>query len=922
MPVFLYLLPLLLLLLVFGLAVICSDAAALVPNVEHPTNCIESERVALFYFKKNIIDPYNNLSSWVGHACCSWHGVQCDNTTGNIVGLALGQQGSVIFHLQGGEISPTLLALQHLNYLDLSGNDFRGTNVPSFISHFKQLKYLNLARAGFGGPVPSSFGNLSSLQTLDLSDNYGVYVDDPSHQWLSHLTSLQHLVFSGVTFSSHSSNSLFLALNKLPSINEIRLSGCQLQSIPPSIPHLNFSSLLFLDLSFNSINFPVFDLSYNSTNFPVPPWLFNLKSLEYLDLSNNIFGSSISADYLSSNFSTVLPKGIGNLCNLKTLDLSNSNMGMRLAELNFTGCIKDSLTHLHLSDANLDGDIPDWMGDIKDLKVLDLSENSLSGSLTSSIVRLSLLETLNLFSNKLNGTLPVEIGKLTELESLDLGENQMRGAITEAHFSNLQKLNVLRMQSNSFVFNVSSNWIPPFLLQELRIRSCSVGSEFPTWLQTQHKLNVLDISNTGISSTVPDWFWNLVSVNLAEMYMSENQIEGMLPKFSTSMQLNTIDLSSNRFYGPLPGFLGSSISYINFSNNSFSGAIPDSISYLPQLAQLRLSHNKLSGEIPAILKNCSQLEVLDLGYNNFTGSIPIWVGKSLSRLVVLILRANTFSDHIPQELSQLKYLQILDLSRNNFSGPIPVSFGNLSAMQSLFNSDLLWYGILGVQDTIMVASNGKEKEYSQRLLPYVKIMDLSNNVLTGGIPQELASLYGLQSLHLAGNQLEGEIPDKLGQLQQLESLDLSRNKLSGSIPSTFSNLTSLSDFNVSYNDLSGKIPSGNQFNTFTDPSIYTGNHLCGFPLTDNCTKGGGPIPTEPSDHGNEEDDDKEMVWMYIGSLSGFAVGFWTIWGVLIFKKKWRYAYFRYTDTSCDNIHVWVVVNFARMKSKIMSKSNH
>ncbi|XP_039135222.1 receptor-like protein EIX1 [Dioscorea cayenensis subsp. rotundata] len=407
------------------------------------------------------------------------------------------------------------------------------------------------------------------------------------------------------------------------------------------------------------------------------------------------------------------------------------------------------------------------------------------------------------------------------------------------------------------------------------------------------------------------------------LLLSMNKLNGTLPLSLCQIQgLQVLDISKNNLSGELPDCLwnSSALWILNLSNNNLTGAIPDSISYLPQLAQLRLSHNKLSGEIPAILKNCSQLEVLDLGYNNFAGSIPIWVGESLSRLVILILRANTFSDHIPQEIPQLKYLQILDLSRNNFSGPIPVSFGNLSAMQSLFNSDLLWYGILGVQDTIMVASNGKEKEYSQRLLPYVKIMDLSNNVLTGGIPEEIASLFGLQSLHLSENQLDGEIPDKLGQLQQLESLDLSRNKLFGSIPSTFSNLTSLSDFNVSYNDLSGKIPSGNQFNTFTDPSIYTGNHLCGFPLTDNCTKGGGPIQEKPS-NGNE-DDDGEIVWMYIGFLSGFAVGFWTIWGVLIFKNKWRYAYFRYTDTTCENIHAWVVVSFARMKSKIMSKSNH
>ncbi|XP_039134360.1 receptor-like protein EIX2 [Dioscorea cayenensis subsp. rotundata] len=131
-----------------------------------------------------------------------------------------------------------------------------------------------------------------------------------------------------------------------------------------------------------------------------------------------------------------------------------------------------------------------------------------------------------------------KLEKLTELESLDL-EVKCASVCSPIH---------------SF-FNVSSNWIPPFLLQELRIRSCSVGSEFPTWLQTQHKLNVLDISTYRNLKHCPQTgFWNLVSVNLAEMYMSENQIEGMLPKFSTSMQLNTIDLSSNRFYGPLPGF--------------------------------------------------------------------------------------------------------------------------------------------------------------------------------------------------------------------------------------------------------------------------------------------------------------------------------------------------------------------------------
>ncbi|KAH7653838.1 L domain-like protein [Dioscorea alata] len=229
-------------------------------------------------------------------------------------------------------------------------------------------------------------------------------------------------------------------------------------------------------------------------------------------------------------------------------------------------------------------------------------------------------------------------------------------------------------------------------------------------------------------------------------------------------------------------------------------------------------------------------------------------------------------------------------------------------------------GLWNVQDykeSLLLILKGREDAYNRKLLSLLKVIDFSGNHLSGDIPEELTSLYGLQALNLSGNYLEGEIPNKLGRLQQLETLDLSRNELTGSIPWSFSNLSFLSHLNVSYNHLTGRVPSGNQMNTFTDPSIYIGNDLCGFPLGVECGKDGERNREGPSEEEVDEEDDDVMLWWYIGSTSGFAVGFWSVWGVLVFKKSWRYAWFYYTDKVCNMIIVAVVLSFARIKKKMM-----
>ncbi|GAU48457.1 hypothetical protein TSUD_383540 [Trifolium subterraneum] len=161
--------------------------------------------------KKDLNDPSNYLSSWVGKDCCSWIGIQCDNQTGNILNLNL-EPDLLSPSPLGGKINPSLADLKHLSHLDLSRNDFEGIPIPEFFGSLHRLNYLDLSYANFSRMVPTQLGFLSNLHYLDTNDvTTSLWVRDVS--WLR-LSSLQYLNMGGVNITD-TPHELFRSINKM-----------------------------------------------------------------------------------------------------------------------------------------------------------------------------------------------------------------------------------------------------------------------------------------------------------------------------------------------------------------------------------------------------------------------------------------------------------------------------------------------------------------------------------------------------------------------------------------------------------------------------------------------------------------------------------------------------------------------------------
>ncbi|KAF2323207.1 hypothetical protein GH714_034141 [Hevea brasiliensis] len=278
-------------------------------------------------------------------------------------------------------ILSSLGALTSLKYLIFKGNSMEG----SFSSKgFERLEEFDISCNLFNSSILSSLGALKSLKTLIVSDMFNTMVGAIPIQELNNLKNLEILDISDNVFNGSLSLEGFERLEDLD-ISDNWFNNSALSSLSA------LTSLRTLKIGWNNME--------------------GFERLEELDISDNWFNSSI----LSS---------LGTLTSLKTLIVRRMRDTMA-GSFPIQGLCKfKSLVELGLGGNQFSGPLPECIGNLTNLQVLDLSFNQLSGNFQSVVSKLTSLKYLLLSGEHFSSKYELE-----KLETLDMKNNNFSAMI-------------------------------------------------------------------------------------------------------------------------------------------------------------------------------------------------------------------------------------------------------------------------------------------------------------------------------------------------------------------------------------------------------------------------------------------------------------------------------------------------------------
>lgn len=197
------------------------------------------------------------------------------------------------------------------------------------------------------------------------------------------------------------------------------------------------------------------------------------------------------------------------------------------------------VTALSLPGSQLLGSIPDELGRIEHLRLLDLSGNFFNGSLPTSIFNASELQILSLSNNVISGELPADIGGLKSLQVLNLSDNALAGKVP-GNLTALKNLTVVSLRSNYFTGEIPGNFSS---VEVLDLSSNLFNGSLPADFGGE-KLRYLNFSYNKISSPIPLDFAKRIPMN-ATMDLSFNNLTGAIPQSIALLSQKTEAFAGN-----------------------------------------------------------------------------------------------------------------------------------------------------------------------------------------------------------------------------------------------------------------------------------------------------------------------------------------------------------------------------------------
>ena len=406
--------------------------------------------------KLTILDLSNNqiqgvIPDWISELSNLLYLNLSYNNLTMTVGPLLSLSSLSILDLHSNQLEGELPVLPPIaTYLDFSRNNFNSA-IPANVGNSLPFAYFfSLSSNKFHGGIPQSLCSATYLQVLILSKN-----------------TLDGMIPRCLIEMSKTLRVLDVRRNKLSgNISNTFPSDCGLQTL-----NLNGNQLggeVPRSLA-NCTNLEVFDIGNNNIKDVFPCYLSNISRLRVLVLRSNKFHGSIGCRGPNATWPVLqivdlaLNKFTG-LFSEKSLSAWTAMMDeAKLNHLQFEFLygsyyyqdmitvtskgldielvkILTIFTSIDISCNNLEGPIPEKLGELKSLYGLNLSHNALTGQIPPDLGNLTMLESLDLSSNKFTGEIPVQLAGLTFLAFLNLSLNQLAGQIPQgkqfATFSN------------------------------------------------------------------------------------------------------------------------------------------------------------------------------------------------------------------------------------------------------------------------------------------------------------------------------------------------------------------------------------------------------------------------------------------------------------------------------------------------------
>uniref|UniRef100_A0ACD5VJA7 Uncharacterized protein n=1 Tax=Avena sativa TaxID=4498 RepID=A0ACD5VJA7_AVESA len=366
---------------------------------------------------------------------------------------------------------------------------------------------------------------------------------------------------------------------------------------------------------------------------------------------------------LSGLYSPGLDPAIFNLTSLQRLDLSMNSFGQY--SLPASGFERLSLlTHLNLSNSGLFGQIPIGIGRLASLISLDLS---------------TYYDTIP--EDYLYGQFDYVYNSLW-LEKPNF-------QILVANLDNLRELyldGVSMSNSREDWCDALAKSLPS--LQVLSLGSCQLDGPICLSLSTVHSLTVINLQDNfyGSSTPFPEFFMDFL--NLSVLNLAQTNLQGWFPRRTfQSKTLRVLDVSWNQYLsGHVPNFSNaSSLETMMLEWTNLSFVKPDPFSNFKCLKALSLDAHFVSMEPQSSLgipRSLQDLKLSQMNSNSDLGPTLSWIGD-LENLLSLELSGHgwVFSQTSLSSVDNLKSLRSLSVSGCNFTRP--VLFGNLVGLKSL-----------------------------------------------------------------------------------------------------------------------------------------------------------------------------------------------------------------------------------------------